>query len=163
MKALVIESSGENVQLLITSQELPIVGRYYTLEDAIEGTAAQNKTFHALTMEYFRSGHHSYDVSSYAEFKIEIKKHLGEGYECHFYIVMVNGIPELKKVKSKDEIPAEIRKDPSQGLSKMKSFRDYTKKQRKNCIDNVITEMLAAGVNTPKFEEILKGLNHGEG
>lgn len=158
MKALVIESSEGTVQLLMMGKDLPIVGKYYNLEDASEGSNAQNKTFHALTLEYFKSGQSSYDVSSYAEFKIEIKIQLGEGYEKFFYGAIVDGKPKIIEVKTKEEIPKGIALDLIR--AKLKSWSDYTKKQRKETIDNVITEMLAAGVNTTKFEEILEGMSH---
>ena len=41
------------------SGDAPEVGRKYALEDATDGTQAQNRAFHALVQEYFTSGCHS--------------------------------------------------------------------------------------------------------
>jgi hypothetical protein len=170
MKGLCTVSSGDVVNILVTGNDMPEVGRYYNLEDAIEGTAAQNRTFHALTMEYFKSGHSSYDADNYADFKNQIKRHLGQGFEGFVYIDTVvnknrDGGAHYKMydVKKLDEIPLYIREDSHMKdmiRGKLKSWSDYTKKQRKNCIDNVINEMLQCGINTAKFQEILKGMNY---
>ncbi len=166
MKGLVTVSTQSVVNLLIEG-ELPEVGHYYYLESATEGTSAQNKTFHALTMEYFKSGQHSYNADSYDDFKNQIKKSLGAGFESFVYIDKVldnDAVGDHYKmfdVKTKEDIPDYIlnnsyMKDMIRG--KLKSWSCYSKKQRKNCIDNVINEMLQAGVNSKKFEEILKGM-----
>lgn len=168
MKALVTVATGETVQLLMTGGELPVVGAYYTLEDAIDGTAAQNRTFHALVMEYFNSGQSSYNADNFADFKNMIKRHLGAGFDGFLYAELKkdyqgNYTAVLKEAKKKENIPGYIREDPEMKQmirGKLKSWSDYTKKQRKNCIDNVINEMIIAGINTKKFQEILKGMNY---
>lgn len=162
IKGLCTVSTGSVVNLLVSEGELPEVGKYYTLEDAVNGTLAQNRTFHALTLEYFKSGQSSYDADNYADFKNQIKRHLGEGFDLFIYVtVNDDGIPVIKEATTQNDIPVDVKnsalfKDQIRG--KLKSWSDYTKKQRKKCIDNVISEMLQAGVNTKKFEEILKGL-----
>jgi hypothetical protein len=167
IKGLCTVSTGSVVNLLVEG-ELPEVGHYYYLESATEGTSAQNKTFHALVMEYFKSGQHSYDCSDFADFKNQIKRHLGAGFEGFVYIDIKTdkktGKTHYKMfdVKKIEQIPLYIREDPDMKdmiRGKLKSWSNYTKKQRKNTIDNVISEMHQAGVNTPKFEEILKGLS----
>lgn len=161
MKGLCTVANGEYVQFLVTDDQ-PEVGHYYFIESATEGTSAQNKLFHSLTMEYFRSGMHSYNCSDYGDFKDQIKRKLGEGFECFIYAeIGNNGKAYLQEAKTSDEIPNHIMKDEDmKGMirGKLKSWANYTLKQRKKCIDNVITEMLQAGVNTKKFDEILKGI-----
>lgn len=49
------------------SGDAPEVGRKYLLEDATEGTQAQNRAFHALVQEYFTSGCHSYNAKTWLE------------------------------------------------------------------------------------------------
>ena len=163
MKALVTVASGEVVQLLMQGGELPEVGSYYFLEKSEGGTGAQNKAFHALVLEYWRSGMHSYDAHSYADFRNMIKRHLGEGFESYLYIDHVTkDHPFFVEVKSSADIPQFVKdahsykKDMIRG--RLKSWSDYTKKQRMNTIDNLIAEMHQAGVNTKKFQEILEGL-----
>lgn len=166
IKGLCTVSTGSVVNLLIDG-EMPKVGHYYYLESATEGTTAQNKTFHALTMEYFNSGQSSYDAANYADFKNQIKRHLGAGFDGFVYIGVAHesdgpGHFKMFDVKKESEIPLAIKKDPYMKdmiRGKLKSWSSYTKKQRKNTIDNVISEMHQAGINTPKFEEILAGMN----
>ena len=169
LKGLCSVASGEVVQIIMQTSEMPEVGHYYFLESAAEGTGAQNRLFHSLTMEYFKSGMHSYNASNYHDFKNQIKRKLGEGFESFIYAEIVGDGEEyldkafIKEVKKKEDIPDYILEDKDMRnmvRGKLKSWSDYTLKQRKKCIDNVITEMLNAGVNTPKFEEILKGIDH---
>lgn len=162
------ESSGEYI--FTFEGDSPEVGKYYLLEDAVSGTLAQNSLFHALTMEYWRSGQHSYNANSYGDFRNQIKRKLGQGFEKFIYGDVVQDkrtgkySPVIREVKKKEEIPLYIREDPNfknMVIGKLKSWTEYTLKQRKNCIDNVITEMLQAGVNSKKFQEILKGIDYG--
>ena len=176
IKGLVTVSSGNVVNLLVDG-ELPEVGAYYYLESATHGTSAQNKTFHALTLEYFNSGQSSYDADNYADFKNMIKRHLGAGFEGFIFVEMeqyeypgygnkreTGERPIIKDAKKREDIPEHVLNDPAMKTmirGKLKSWSSYTKKQRKETIDNVISEMLQAGVNTKKFEEIMKGLSDG--
>ena len=48
MKGLCTVSSGDVVNILVKEKTMPEVGKYYYLEDATHGSAAQNKAFHAL-------------------------------------------------------------------------------------------------------------------
>jgi hypothetical protein len=157
IKILILEEN----KYLVESEEAPKEGHYYFLESATEGTLAQNKTFHALTMEYFKSGMHSYNADSYKEFKKQIKRQLGQGFDAYIYGYILDGKPKTKKVSNKKDIPEYILNDPDFSeniIGNLKSWSDYTKKQRKETIDNVISEMLQSGINTPKFQEIMKGL-----
>jgi hypothetical protein len=40
----------------------------------------------------------------------------------------------------------------------LKSWSDYTKKERQLTIDNIINEMFLVGVKSPRFDEILQGM-----
>jgi len=160
IKGLCTISTGSVVNLLIEG-ELPEVGHYYYLESATEGTGAQNKTFHALTMEYWKSGQHSYNADTYNDFRNQIKKSLGAGFESFIYVSMQNGIPKILDAKTINDIPEYVKNDLDMKnliRGKLKSWSDYSKKQRTETIDNVISEMLQSGVNSKKFEEIMKGL-----
>ena len=86
MKGLVTVASGEIAQVLFTDGDLPEVGCYYFLEKSEPRTGNQNRAFHALVMEYWRSGMHSYDCKSYIDFRNNIKKYLGEGFESYVYV-----------------------------------------------------------------------------
>jgi hypothetical protein len=118
------------------------VGCSYNVELAAEGTDAQNKTFHALLQCYWASGCHSYEARNYEEFKELIKSYLGAGIEEFCNFANADGTPCPKG-----------RPD-----YRVKSWRDYSKKERRMTIDNLISEMIQAGVNSEHFEEILRGM-----
>lgn len=169
MKGLCVQET--NGEFTFTFEgEPPEVGKYYLLEDAVSGTLAQNALFHALTMEYWKSGQHSYNAGNYGEFRNQIKKKLGEGFEKFIYGDIVQDkrtgkySSKIVEVLTADEIPRYIREDPhfkDMVMGKLKSWAEYTKKQRQKTIDNLITEMLQVGINTKKFDEILKGIDYG--
>ena len=167
MKILILD----NDKYMLESKETPIVGRHYNLEDAESGTQAQNKAFHALIQEYYITGMSSYIADSLPDFKKQIKKYLGAGFESYIYVEIhqpVMGLEELNRpvirdAKKYEDIPEEVRKDEHYKeliRGKLKSWSDYIKKQRRSTMSNLITEMLAAGVNTGKFNEIMEGLEN---
>jgi hypothetical protein len=121
------------------------VGKYYNAELADEGTDRQNKTFHALIQCYWTSGCHSYNARSYDHFRALMKLYLGAGTEQFYSLVNEDGTP-----------------CPNGRLTyRLKSWADYTKKERQLTIDNMINEMFLVGVdNNPysRFNEILQGM-----
>jgi hypothetical protein len=155
----------------VESGAVPIVGITYSLEDAVEGTAAQGRAFHALVAEYYRSGLWSYQGSGYkqgatlTEFRNLVKKNLGAGFEAFVYAVLENGSPVIRDAKTYGEIPEEVRADPAYRKlirGRLKSWTDYTKRERMKTLDNLIAEMIQAGVNSKKFREIMDGMERGE-
>jgi hypothetical protein len=143
------------------SSDLPTVGVRYYLQDATEGSLEQGAAFHALVQEYWRSGAHSYKAESFADFRDQIKRDLGAGFARFFYVVMVDGRPEYRIVKKESEIPADIIASPDKRklvCGRLKSWADYTKKERTESISRLIAEMEEVGVNTPKYREILEGM-----
>ena len=146
--------------ILITSPDTfmaegdaPEVGRRYLLEDATTGSNAQNRAFHALIQEYWRLGAHSYNVKTFAEFRDVIKRDLGAGFESYIYAT-----PEgIKRVKTREEIPAGTRRCDI--LGKLKSWGDYSQKERREAIDCLIAQMDTAGVDSAKYREILSGMS----
>jgi len=89
------------------------------------------------------SGCHSYNVRSYEDLRKCVKRDLGAGIEkVTIYVHPLKGTP----------LPdgAEI--------WQLKSWADYTMKERRDAIDNLKNEMTQAGVQTAKFYEILRGL-----
>ncbi len=158
-----------NDEYLIESKDCPTIGRSYFLEDAETGTGKQNRAFHGLIQEYWKSRQHSYKVDNFGDFRNQIKRSLGQGFESYVYaeleVEVINDEVVYKSlihgVKKFMEIPEYIRKDPDMKnmiRGKLKSWADYTKKQRISCIDNLITEMDEVGVNTKKYHEIREGL-----
>ncbi len=152
-------------QYLTESRDKPVVGRKYNLEDAISGTAAQNKAFHALLNEYYISGMHSYNAPSLSEFKKLIKRQLGAGFESFIYVEIdynTFGVkPQIKDAKTYWDIPLKIRQDPDMKdviRGRLKSWSDYTKKERMKTMDNLISEMHQVGIVSKKFMEILEGM-----
>jgi hypothetical protein len=118
------------------------VGKYYNAELADEGTERQNKTFHALIQCYWTSGCHSYNARSYEHFRALMKLYLGAGTEKYYSLVNEDGT-----------------KCPNGRIAyRLKSWSDYTKKERQLTIDNIINEMFLVGVNSNRFNEILHGM-----
>lgn len=135
-----------------TSGPAPEEGKTYLLEDATSGSLAQSRAWHALLQEYWRSGQHSYNATSFGEFRDIIKRVLGAGCESYVYADKSG----IHKVKSLDDVPYHVH--PSHIMGRLKSWTRYTKKERMNAIDALVAEMHQAGVTSKKFDEILMGL-----
>ena len=136
MRILVIEHGRFTGETLIPGQE-------YDCIPAEDGTDRQNKAFHALLQEYWRSGAHSYNAKNFAHFKKIIKRQLGAGVEAYYETINTDTGELLETPVIKKRI---------------KSWADYTKKERKETIDRLISEMLQVGIMSSKFYEILDGL-----
>jgi hypothetical protein len=156
------------MKILITGTEtftpitgLPEVGRYYNLEDAATGTGAQNRAFHALCQEYWKSGCHPKYEGGFSEFRDLVKRDLGAGFSEYVYATIKDGKPRIYRVKTFSEIPEEIREDPDMRKmirGKLKSWGEYTKKERQETMDRLIDDMVSNGVQSKKFFEILEGM-----
>lgn len=118
------------------------IGRYYSVVPADTPTENQNRCWHSLLLEYWNSGCHSYNAKSYPHFRELIKLYLGAGVEKYRDLVDAEGKPAAVPV---------VR-------YRLKSWRDYTKQERTSAIQNLINEMLQAGVQTKKFYDILSQL-----
>ena len=118
------------------------IGKYYNAEPVHEGTDAQNKAWHSLLQEYWVSGCHSYAARNFSHFRALIKLFLGAGMEKFTNLVNTDGTP-----------CPEGRED-----FRLKSWSNYSKKERKESIDRLIADMEQAGVCTNKFYAILNGL-----
>jgi hypothetical protein len=108
------------------------------------GTDAQNRAFHSLLGEYWKSGLSSYE--SYDDMRDTFKLRAAGADE---YIFIENG--KVRHVKSLDEVNGRYAEVP-------KSWADFTVEQRKDAIDEVIREATMAGINSRKWEEILRGM-----
>jgi hypothetical protein len=151
----------------VMSKAKPVIGGVYNLEDAKNGTSAQRAAFHALLNVYYNSGLWSYEGSGYnkgatlEEFKKLIKRKLGAGFERYVYIEMVDGWPRIAECEKREDIPKYILSDPDKAnyiRGILKSWADYTKTEARLTMDNLISEMHQVGVNSPKFYEILEGM-----
>ena len=158
MKVLILSDGG----YMSESADKPEIGKRYILEDAITGTGAQRKTREALIHAYWKDGSHpKYGGDSYSVFRDQMKRTLGQGFASFVYAHLVDGEARIRQEKKYEDIPEYIRQDKSlkdiiQG--KLKSCSEYTKSQNQKFIDNLITDMVANGVNSNKFQEIMEGL-----
>ena len=161
---ITITAPGE---YMADTQDEPEVGRRYQLEDATSGTGAQNRAFHAILAEYYKTRLWSYQGSGYNagatfdEFRNLIKRKLGAGFESFVYAEIVDGRPVIRDAKTYAEIPEAVRRDSHLNelvRGRLKSFSDYTKRERRTTMDGLITEMIEVGVNTPHFNEIIEGM-----
>jgi hypothetical protein len=122
-------------------------GGYITIkmcEPERVGSDAQNRAFHSLLGEYWKSGLSSYE--SYDDMRDTFKLRAAGADE---YIFIENG--KVRHVKSLDEVNGRYAEVP-------KSWADFTVEQRKDAIDEVIREATMAGINSRKWEEILRGM-----
>ena len=119
-----------------------VPGEEYEVRPADTGTERQNRAWHALLQEYWTSGCHSYDARNFPHFRELIKLYLGAGAEKYNSLV--------------DDFGNLLQRPLAR--HRVKSWTRYTKKERKESIDRLIAEMIQAGVNSRKFEEILQGL-----
>ena len=135
----------------------PIVGLKYSLEPYDEGTNRQNRAYFSLVSAYFVSGLFSYPAKNEGDLHKQLKAHIGEGMEEYVYVAK-NG----EKARSKTYPPAgEMAYSPSGEpyvWGRLKSWSKYTKKQRRDMLDRLIAEMMAAGCNSRKFNEIMQNL-----
>lgn len=139
----------------------PIAGRSYTLEDVARGTGAQGRAFHALVQEYWKSGVHSYQAANFDDFRNQIKRALGAGFEAFVYVEIIDGKPAIFDAPAYQDIPEHVRVDPDLkrlARGRLKSWADYTKAERMATLDRLIAEMHQVGVQTAKFYEILEGM-----
>ena len=118
-------------------------GCYYNAEPVDDsGTNEQNRAFHALISEYWRSGAHSYNAKNFQHFRELIKLYLGAGAEQYYSLVDEQGKPITEPRVS----------------WRIKSWANYSKRERTETIDRLISEMIQVGVNTNRFNEILRGM-----
>jgi hypothetical protein len=158
---ILITASNE-FTVLDNDAELKI-GAYYDCEPAESGTLQQGRAWHALVAEYWKSGSHSYTAKSFLEFRDFIKRDLGAGFESYVCVVEDQAGIRWMEVKHLQDISPKIKiatdRDGKRMIKgKLKSWSDYTKKERREAIDLLIAEMIQAQVQTPKFFEILRGL-----
>ena len=149
MKILILPDTRYEV----ISPDAPQEGRYYLLEDAATGTGAQNRAFHSLLSAFwqwmfnnnnfqFQDGNVIYDLSTPDKkaFKDFFKYKYGQGFS---HIEYVDDKYRMVKVKDMSEIPDYVIYDFNSGNKNrvkgvLKSWADYTKKQRQNCIDTLL-------------------------
>ena len=112
------------------------------------GTDAQNRAFHSLLGEYWKSGLSSYE--SFEDMRDTFKLRIGgaDGY------LFIDSRGRIKEVKSLDEVQGRYAEVP-------KSWADFTVEQRRDAIDEVIGEATVAGINSKKWGEILQGMEDG--
>ena len=125
-------------------------GGYITIkmcEPERVGSDAQNRAFHSLLGEFWRSGLSSYE--SYDDMRDSFKLRVAGADE---YIFIEDGkvrhVPNLEQVRGRyAEVP--------------KSWADFSLDQRKEAIDMVIAEAVMAGINTKHWDEIITGMQDG--
>ncbi|MEI8095908.1 MAG: hypothetical protein WCG80_16990 [Spirochaetales bacterium] len=159
MKVLV--EPGE--RFTVVAGKAPAVGRHYVMEEAETATAEQNRAFHALLQEFWTSGAHSFDVASFDDFRDVVKAKLGAGFDAVLVATVdASGKAVQRKYRTIDEVPEAVRRDKTASIfGRVKSWTEYTKKERTEAIDRLISTMHQAGVQSAKFEEIMSGLGGG--
>ena len=111
------------------------------------GTDQQNRAFHSLLGEYWRSGLSSYE--SYDDMRDSIKLRVAGADE---YIFIEDG--KVRHVQNLEQVRGRYAEVP-------KSWADFSLDQRKEAIDMVIAEAVMAGINTKHWDEIITGMQDG--
>ena len=111
------------------------------------GSEEQNRAWHALIGEYWKSGCSSYDC--YEDMRDSLKLRIAGAKE---YIWLDEDGMQHTTTRV-DDIP-----QGSYYVAIPKSWTDFTKGDRKEMIDMTIDEMIASGVNSRKFDEIIQGM-----
>jgi hypothetical protein len=142
------------------------IGAYYDCEPAEEGSGNQNRLFHALLTIYFISGCFSYPAKNVEQLKMYIKKHLGSGYIYRYKLTTGEWERNVKQSQLELDISeGKVRRDEKGEYVfdyELKSWRDYTKRERRNLIESLIAEMDMAGVQSKKYFEILEGIQKND-
>ena len=143
-----------------TGDEL-IEGRYYDAVEADTPTENQNRAFHALLQEFWSSGLHSYNAKNFEQFKDFIKRDLGAGFERFRYVIETKEGLAWGAAKAANDIPQNVARGADGhplAAGVLKSWKKYSKKERTETIDRLVSTMIQCGVNSRKFDEILKGM-----
>jgi len=144
-----------------TGAEL-IEGKYYEAVEVDTPTERQNRAFHALIQEFWVSGCHSYNAKDFDTFRNYIKRDMGAGFERYKYVEQTStGQLKWGGCKTADDIPENVARDECgnplvSGI--LKSWSDYSKKERTETIDRLINIMIQCDVNSKKFYEIIYGM-----
>jgi hypothetical protein len=176
MRGLCLSVSPDGAVFQIDGEQ-PVTGLYYELEDATTGTGAQNRAFHSLLNAFFfwmqRTGNFQFEdggivydlaVPSVGDFREYFKFKYGEGASHYQY---VSESFQMVKVKTMDEIPQYAVDDFNAGnkgrvKAVIKSWTDYTLKQRKKAIDQLFMLIFASGCDDKKVHEIMNGMTTNE-
>lgn len=104
----------------------------------------QNSCFHGLLSLFYRSGCYSCEANSFRELKKYYKKEIGliRSY------VYFNGT-NIVEVKNKSDIPAYI--NPNACRIVLESFARATRKQAREGIDLIKSEMLQSGIEQTSY------------
>jgi hypothetical protein len=141
-------------------------GKYYECSEDGSPTERQNRTFHALVSAWFADGTYSYPAKTARELKDWVKKDLGAGAERRVWITFK---PDGKEMWSTGKAVTKADADPPENAARdfwgnyiyvdlLKSWADYTRKERTETVDRLVAAMIQSGCNSPKFEEILRGM-----
>ena len=149
IKILITEVSDSGISAILEKGK-PQEGKHYMLEDATNGTLAQNRILHLLIDEWDSSGCCPWDSIDLEGIKNQIKLHYGEGFESFLYW---DG-SRIVKVTTEEEVPKIARDTKGLCFGKLKSWADYTLPQRRKCIKKTIDKMIETGVNSKRFNEI---------
>jgi hypothetical protein len=163
MRVLIVSDT----QYRSLDSDAPEPGQTYVLEDYNSPTSRQNRAFHALVICYWKSGQWSYEGSgyrpgmTYTEFRDHVKRYLGAGFEAYFVAEIVDGRVAVTVYDKWSQVPKHVRDDPDKGeycRGRLKSWSDYSRKERRQTLDRMISEMHQVGVNSEEFSRILAGM-----
>ncbi len=142
----------ENIfdRIKIHLQKFPADGDFYVIIDTQGGAGSdnQNRAFHALLTEFYKSGLHSYDSQEDMKYSFKLRAGGAEyfGYQEDGYTHVVEKL---------EDIPAGV-----DWIGLPKSWSNFTKSERQTAIDLVISEGYQAGMNSRHWNEIIEGMEN---
>lgn len=175
LKGKVIECSGKKATFYFEGKT-PKVNSYYHIEEQEGKSLELNGLFHALYPEFyywmfnndqfiFDDGGRELDFRCETKWELRelLKQKYGEG------TVYKYADKDFKLCSQKDfyKIPQYVLDDFEAGNKKrievvLKSWRDYNEDQASRLVDIIIKLMNKLGVNTPKYNKIMKYLDKKE-
>ena len=147
---------------LTETNETPIEGHRYYMEDADEYTPPMRRLWESLVGEWYKSGCFNLDTIDYYKFRDAVKIKYGGGYD---YIIYANpNGPGVVEVNDVDEVPFDILIRYNAGehsliTKKVGSSMVLNKADFSLMINNTIDAMHEAGVSSPKFIDIINTIN----
>jgi hypothetical protein len=117
-------------------------------------TNAQNKLFHSLMLEYVNSGYSSEDFET---LKNRLKKQVGLVAGTIYFYYKDGEVETI--IKSKND-KTKVDNSYIKAIQYPDSWAMATLKQGRQAIDILLKEIYLSGCNTPKMQEILKGIEN---
>ncbi len=177
MKGLCTAISGDKAEFTVIGKK-PEPGFYYDMQEYSQGSLAQNKAFHSLLDAFWewmrKEGNFVfadednciYDLATPSpyEFKRFFKFKYGEGAERYKYVTESGEIGTAEKQEDVPQYAVDAfnsgKKHAVEAV--LKSWSDYSKKQRAKAIDRLFYLIAVSKCDDKRVHEIMDGMQSTE-